>query len=159
MELGHTPKNSDFNMTALAIRGTRSHNGVSKIHGGVSANICRGLWPQIEPEENPLEYITNGVHVPTFLAQEWSTMFDRHLGQEWRNKLCDTEYWSRINKIPDHLFWSVRQTLKSSMLYRSPTTATLENPPPRPSARHAIGGPPSGQLCRRPVSGDLPSRS
>lgn len=117
MELGHTPKNQDFNMTALAIRGTRSHNGVSKIHGGVSANICRGLWPEIEPEENPLEYITNGVHIPTFLAQEWSTMFDRHLGQEWRNKLCDTEYWSRINKIPDHLFWSVRQTLKSSMLY------------------------------------------
>jgi starch phosphorylase len=117
MELGHTPKNSDFNMTALAIRGTRSHNGVSKIHGGVSANICRGLWPEIEPKENPLEYITNGVHIPTFLAQEWSTMFDRHLGQEWRNKLCDTEYWSRINKIPDHLFWSVRQTLKSNMLY------------------------------------------
>lgn len=117
MALGHTPNNPNFNMTALAIRGTRSHNGVSKIHGGVSANICRGLWPQIEPEENPLTYITNGVHVPTFLAHEWSTMFDRHLGQEWRNKICDTEYWSRIDKIPDHLFWSARQTLKSSMLY------------------------------------------
>jgi starch phosphorylase len=92
MALGRTPKSPDFNMTALAIRGTRFHNGVSKIHGSVSANICRGLWPQIEPEENPLAYITNGVHVPTFLAQEWSTMFDRHLGQEWRNKICDTEY-------------------------------------------------------------------
>lgn len=117
MDLGHIPETTDFNMTALAIRGTRSHNGVSKIHGGVSANICRGLWPQIEPKENPLTYITNGIHVPTFLAQEWFTMFDRHLGQEWRNKICDTEYWSRIDKIPDHLFWSARQTLKSSMLY------------------------------------------
>ena len=136
LKLGHTPKNSDFNMTALAIRATRSHNGVSKIHGGVSANICRGLWPQVEPEENPLEYITNGVHVPTFLAQEWSTMFDRHLGQEWRNKLCDTEYWSRINKIPDHLFWSVRQTLKSSMLYGVRDRLTTQNLRNRGSDTH-----------------------
>ena len=136
MALGLTPKSPDFNMTALAIRGTRFHNGVSKIHGSVSANICRGLWPQIEPEENPLAYITNGVHVPTFLAQEWSTMFDRHLGQEWRNKICDTEYWSRIDKIPDHLFWSARQTLKSSMLYGVRDRLAIQNFRNRGSESH-----------------------
>ena len=87
-------------------------------------------------KENPLEYITNGVHVPTFLAQEWSTMFDRHLGQEWRNKLCDTEYWSRIDKIPDHLFWSVRQTLKSSMLYGVRDRLTTQNLRNRGSETH-----------------------
>ena len=69
MALGHVPGSADFNMTALAIHGSRTHNGVSKIHGGVSADICRDLWPQIEPEENPITYVTNGVHVPTFLAQ------------------------------------------------------------------------------------------
>ncbi len=136
MALGRTPKSPDFNMTALAIRGTRFHNGVSKIHGSVSANICRGLWPQIEPEENPLAYITNGVHLPTFLAQEWSTMFDRHLGQEWRNKICDTEYWSRIDKIPDHLFWSARQTLKSSMLYGVRDRLAIQNFRNRGSESH-----------------------
>ncbi|SEK44920.1 alpha-glucan family phosphorylase [Nitrosovibrio tenuis] len=117
MALGRVPGNHDFNMTALAIHGSRFHNGVSKIHGNVSARICRDLWPQIEPEENPIAYITNGVHVPTFLAQEWSDLFDRYLGYEWRNNMCDTEYWSRISAIPDHLFWSVRQTLKSQMFY------------------------------------------
>ena len=136
MALGRTPKSPDFNMTALAIRGTRFHNGVSKIHGSVSANICRDLWPQIEPEENPLAYITNGVHLPTFLAQEWSTMFDRHLGQEWRNKICDTEYWSRIDKIPDHLFWSARQTLKSSMLYGVRDRLAIQNFRNRGSESH-----------------------
>jgi starch phosphorylase len=115
MALGHIPGSPDFNMTALAIRGSRTHNGVSKIHGGVSANICRDLWPQIEPEENPMSYVTNGIHVPTFLAQEWSDLFDRYLGHEWRSKMCDTQYWSRIDAIPDHLFWSVRQSLKSQM--------------------------------------------
>lgn len=117
MALGRAPDGPDFNMTALALRASRSHNGVSRIHGHVSARICRDLWPQVEPEENPMGYITNGVHVPTFLAQEWSDLFDRHLGHEWRNKMCDTEYWSHIETIPDHQFWSVRQSLKSQMLY------------------------------------------
>jgi starch phosphorylase len=68
MALGAEPGKTDLNMTALALRGSRHHNGVSRIHGDVSANICRYLWPQIEPNENPMDYVTNGVHLPTFLA-------------------------------------------------------------------------------------------
>lgn len=136
MALGHVAESSDFNMTALAIHGSRTHNGVSKIHGDVSASICRDLWPQIEPEENPISYITNGVHVPTFLAQEWSDLFDRYLGHEWRNKMCDTEYWSRITKIPDHLFWSVRQSLKSQMFHGIRSRITEQNSRNRGSEAH-----------------------
>ncbi len=117
MALGQTASCAEFNMTALAIRGSRTHNGVSKIHGNVSAKICQDLWPQIEPEDNPMSSITNGVHVPTFLAQEWSDLFDRFLGYGWRNRLCDEEFWQRIHDIPDHMFWSIRQSLKSLMLF------------------------------------------
>ena len=68
-------------MTALAVRGSRFHNGVS----AASTAACRrasapSLWPQIEPDENPIDYVTNGVHVPTFLADEWHELFDRYLG-------------------------------------------------------------------------------
>jgi len=125
--LGRVPGSDDFNMTDLAIRASRYQNGVSKIHGNVSARICKDVWPQIEPEENPMSYITNGVHVPTFLAQEWADLFDRYLGYEWRNNMCDTEYWSRIDTIPDHLFWSVRQTLKSQMFYGIRARLTTQN--------------------------------
>jgi glycogen phosphorylase len=117
-DLGRDPDNAhEFNMTSLAVRGSRHQNGVSRIHGDVSSAICRKLWPQIEPDENPMDYITNGVHVPTFLALEWADLFDRHLGGEWRNHLTDPEFWSRIDNIPDQQFWSVRQALKSQMLY------------------------------------------
>ncbi|SNX58661.1 starch phosphorylase [Nitrosomonas ureae] len=136
LALGHAPGSPDFNMTALAIHGSRTHNGVSKIHGNVSANICRGLWPQIEPEENPISYITNGVHVPTFLAQEWSDLFDRYLGHEWRNKMCDIDYWSSIDAIPDHLFWSVRQSLKSQMFYGIRSRISEQNSRNRGSEAH-----------------------
>lgn len=106
----------EFNMTALAIRGSRFHNGVSRIHGDTSAKICSPLWPQVDYDENPLSYVTNGVHVPTFLAYEWVEIFDRYLGQEWRHSMADPGFWTRIDEIPDHIFWSVRQSLKSRML-------------------------------------------
>ena len=59
-------------MTHLALNGARHVNGVSRIHGGVSARLCADHWPEIPPEENPVGYVTNGVHVPTFLPQTWA---------------------------------------------------------------------------------------
>ena len=65
----------------------------------------------------PLTYITNGVHVPTFLAQEWHEVFERYLGFGWAQRLTDGDFWQGIDDIPDQLFWSVRQSLKSQMLH------------------------------------------
>ena len=116
LELGTSPSNhGSFNMTALALRGSRFHNGVSRIHGGVSSAMEGYVWPQIPPEENPVSHITNGVHVPTFLAREWVNLFDMRFSQ-WRSELLNPEYWSCIDDIPDHRFWSLRQELKSQML-------------------------------------------
>lgn len=118
LALGYDPDNPrEFNMTALAVRGSRFQNGVSRIHGDVSSRICSKFWPEIQPEENPMDYITNGVHVSTFLAEEWVELFDKFLGGEWRNHVSNSEFWNRIDDIPDHLYWSVRQSLKSKMLH------------------------------------------
>jgi starch phosphorylase len=118
--LGHIDggsQGSDFNMTALAIRGSRFHNGVSRIHGSVSAEICGSLWPEVEPTENPMSYVTNGVHVPTFLSDLWHDTFDRTLGPAWRQRLTDPQCWAEVHAIPDHSFWSVRQSIKAQMLH------------------------------------------
>jgi starch phosphorylase len=116
LELGSTPSNhGSFNMTALALRGSRFHNGVSRIHGAVAADMEGYVWPQIPHQENPIRYVTNGVHVPTFLAREWVNLFDMRF-REWRNELLNHDYWERIDEIPDHRFWSLRQELKSQML-------------------------------------------
>ncbi len=116
LALGRTQESPEFNMTALAIRGTRFNNGVSRIHGGVSAEICGDMWPEIEASENPMTYITNGVHAPTFLATEWIEVLERHLGSEWSARMNDVDFWQKVDDIPDHLFWSVRQSLKAKML-------------------------------------------
>ncbi len=105
-----------FNMTSLALHASRYHNGVSRIHGGVASRTEAAAWPEIEPEENPIDYITNGVHASTFLAMEWQNLFDTRF-PDWRNELTNAAYWDEIiAKIPDHRFWSVRRECKSAML-------------------------------------------
>ena len=117
LSLGATPDSQGgFNQTALALRGSRFRNGVSRIHGSVASNMATYIWPQIAPHENPVGYITNGVHVPTFLAREWVNLFDMRFGGGWRNELLNENYWQQIDDIPDHSYWSLRQSLKTEML-------------------------------------------
>ncbi len=116
MQLGKSPiGDNSFNMTALALRGSRFHNGVSRIHGKVASKMEGYIWPDIPSFENPITYVTNGVHVPTFLAREWVNLFDMRF-RVWRNRLLDKNYWKCIDEIPDHRFWSLRQELKSQTL-------------------------------------------
>jgi starch phosphorylase len=115
LALGRTPKSADFNMTALAARGSRFINGVSRIHGDVSALILGELWPEVPEQENPVMYVTNGVHVPSFLAPEWADAFDKFIGSGWNRRLDDAHGLDAIMQMPDHIFWSIKQHLKSRM--------------------------------------------
>ncbi len=115
-QLGRSGSGSDFDMTTLAVRGSRFQNGVSKIHGGVSARMLRELWPQVPPEENPVTHVTNAVHVPTFLSPDWFNDFDRFLGFDWLERIADPGVSGRVDELPDHIVWSRHQFLKSQML-------------------------------------------
>ncbi len=113
--LGANNSSPGFNMTALALRGSRFHNGVSRIHGEVAARMEHAIWPQVPPEENPIGHVTNGVHLPTFLAREWVSLFDLRF-DDWRHRLCDQDYWQRLDRIPDYTYWSIHRGLKQALL-------------------------------------------
>lgn len=117
LALGRMPALRDFNMTALAVRGSRFRNAVSRLHRQVTAQMLQALWPEIPPDEIPLDYVTNGVHVPTFLQLEWAEIFDRFLGPGWGQRLDSRTTWDAVDKLPDHIFWSVHQHLKSRMFH------------------------------------------
>lgn len=112
--LGAKNGGETFNMTSLGLRGSRFHNGVSRIHGGVASRMEGDIWPQVPPEENPIGYITNGVHVPTFLAPEWSSLFDIQ-APTWKSELRNPDFWEFIDQIPDYHYWSVHKALKQQM--------------------------------------------
>ncbi len=108
-----------FNMTCLALRCTRFHNGVSRIHGQVASEMEAALWPQIPFRENPITHVTNGVHLQTFLAREWVSLFDLRF-DDWRNELLNEEYWERLEEIPDYHYWSIHKALKQQLLDKCP---------------------------------------
>ena len=106
----------EFNLTAFGMRGARFHNGVSRLHGAVTAKLLQPIWPQVPHEDNPVGYVTNGIHVPSFIAPEWIEAFERHLGLGWRELLEHPGNEGRVDAIPDEVFWSIHQRLKSRML-------------------------------------------
>ncbi|AOY87684.1 alpha-glucan phosphorylase [Marinobacter salinus] len=112
--LGSKTGGDTFNMTSLGLRGSRFHNGVSRIHGSVASVMEGEIWPQIPASENPIGYITNGVHVPTFLAPEWSSLFDIQT-PAWKSELRNPEFWTFVDSIPDYHYWSVHKALKQQM--------------------------------------------
>ncbi len=105
-----------FNMTRLALNGARRINAVSRIHGGVSAQLTTDGWPEIRPGENPVGFVTNGVHVPTFLHLSWVDFFDRELPSDWRERLRDPDFWQSLQRVPDERYWATAQEVKSRML-------------------------------------------
>ncbi len=128
LSLGASPGNQGgFNQTVLALRGSRFHNGVSRIHGEVASRMEGYVWPQIPHDENPIRHVTNGVHVPTFLAREWANLYDMRFGLEWRSELLNESYWERVDEIPNHSFWSLRQSLKSELMTNVRRRAVLQH--------------------------------
>lgn len=116
MRLAGQDGDSGFNMTRLALSGARRVNGVSRIHRGVTAGICGSAWPEIPAAENPVGYVTNGVHVPTFMQVEWADLLEQNLGPSWRYQLMDRSLLQQVEGIPDGRFWYVGQQVKAAML-------------------------------------------
>ena len=104
-----------FGMTVLALRLTSDHNGVSKLHGAVSRKMWQFLWPGVDADEVPIEYITNGVHTPTWISPEMNALFVRYLG-DWGLYMDDPDYWRRVEEIPDEALWRAHVQRKEALI-------------------------------------------
>ena len=106
---------SQFNMTALALRTSASVNGVSALHGEVTRSMWRPMWPDTPQEQIPVRSITNGVHVPTWMAGPVFALLDHHFGPGWLDQVDDPALWERLNDIPDAQIWQMRQALRQDL--------------------------------------------
>jgi len=105
-----------FNMTALAIRSAATTNGVSLVHGRITRDMWAQLWPGIPESERPVRSVTNGVHVPTWIAPDMAKLFDRYLGVDWMEHHDEVGFWDGILMIPDMELWAVREALRSYLI-------------------------------------------
>ena len=107
-----------FSMPILALRLSDGRNAVSELHGRVSRKMWHFLWPKIEEDEDvPITSITNGVHTATWMARRVRVLFDKHLGEDWLERLDDPETWVKVDSIPDNELWAVRMHLKRKLAF------------------------------------------
>lgn len=99
-----------FSMSNLALRTAAQANGVSRLHGEVSRNMFRHLWPGLLAEEVPIGHVTNGVHTWTFLHPRLRRHYAEVFGPEWVERPEDPETW-RVEGLGE-AFWRIRQDLK-----------------------------------------------
>jgi starch phosphorylase len=105
-----------FCMTVLGLRLSRRANAVSSLHGEVSREMWTGLFPGKPEEAIPIGHITNGVHVPTWLAPQMFQLYDRHLGTGWHERSGEPATWDGIEDIDDGELWETHMSLKARML-------------------------------------------
>ena len=105
-----------FCMTVLGLLLSRRANAVSSLHGEVSRAMWKGLFPGKSEDAVPIGHITNGVHVPSWLAPQMSRLYDRHLGVGWQGKSSWLRTWEPIENLDDGELWETHLALKSQLI-------------------------------------------
>jgi starch phosphorylase len=118
LQLGIHPESptSGFNMTAFALRMSAYHNGVSKKHGQVARRMWLSLWPDTPEENVPIDHVTNGVHVPTWIEPKMELLLNRYLDPGWLEDHDNPVTWEVIEDIPDKELWEVHYWLKIKLI-------------------------------------------
>lgn len=119
MGLGRVePQNESepFCMTVIGLKLSRRANAVSSLHGHVSRRMWAHLWPWRVEEEIPIGHITNGVHVPSWLAHPMQQLYDKYMGAGWQNTMGDPVAWQKVYDIDPGELWETHNALKSRLL-------------------------------------------
>jgi starch phosphorylase len=105
-----------FNMTALAIRSTGLTSAVSQVHRRITSDMWAPIWPSVPDGERPLKTVTNGVHIPTWIAPDMVRVFECYLGVNWKEQHDAVDFWDGISAVPDEELWAVREALRSYLI-------------------------------------------
>ncbi len=111
-----TDKNETFCMTVLAIKTSAHCNGVSQLHGAVSRNMWKNIWPSLPIHEVPVGHVTNGVQILSWTSDEMMRLFNRYMGPRWIDSPVDRELWKNVDLIPDSELWKCRERLRERLV-------------------------------------------
>ncbi len=109
-------KGEKFSMSVFALNTCQEANGVSWLHGEVSKKMFAPVWPGYFPEELHVDYVTNGVHMPTWAASEWKAVYNAKFPKGWWKDQSNLEMWKAYNDIPDEEIWATRMELKQKLI-------------------------------------------
>lgn len=106
-----------FGLTPLALRMSRSTNGVSRKHGEVSRELWQKMWPDRATNEVPITHVTNGVHPATWVAPPIRSTYQDTIGEDWVEMARHASAWSvALDKISDQELWQAHSLLKQRLV-------------------------------------------
>jgi starch phosphorylase len=105
-----------FCMTILALKLSAFMNGVSALHGEVSREMWKSLWPGVPVPEVPIGSITNGVHPRTWISNNMLELLDRYFGTKFYDEPASLEIWSRMGRISDEELWRTHERRRERLV-------------------------------------------
>ena len=108
--------NEKFSMSVFACNTCQEVNGVSWLHGKVSQKMFNPLWKGYFPEELHVNYVTNGVHLPTWTASEWKAVYEKYFTKDFYNDQSNLKIWQKVYDIPDQEIWDTRMYMKKRLV-------------------------------------------
>jgi starch phosphorylase len=100
----------------LALNLSSGANGVAKLHGVVSRNLWQWMYPGVPVHEVPVDAVTNGIHVQTWISREIGTLLDRYLAPSWRDEDSRAEIWAKIDTVPDAELWRTHERRRERLV-------------------------------------------
>jgi starch phosphorylase len=119
MDLGREnpgDKNEKFSMSVFACNTCQEVNGVSWLHGEVSKKMFAPIWDGYFWEESHVNYVTNGVHMPTWAAPAWRDLFEDTFGKDFYSDQSNMSIWEKIQNVSDEKIWKTRKQLKQNLI-------------------------------------------
>lgn len=105
-----------FSMSCLAVNLSAFVNGVSKLHGEVSRNMFADMWKGYLAEEVPIGYVTNGVHVPTWLSERMKKLYEQELDPDILTKQENRELWAKIHDVDQGVIWKIKNAERKELI-------------------------------------------
>ena len=105
-----------FWLPALAIRFSRYVNAVSKMHRDVSRRMWAGLFPDTPEIELPIDYVTNGVHNPSWVSDPIGELLGRYVGPDYVRCESRPQRWDKVFAIDAEEVWQAHHRNKQSLI-------------------------------------------
>jgi len=105
-----------FCMTILALKLSAYANGVSELHGHVSRDMWKAIWPGLPREEVPIGHVTNGVHPRTWISYTMLELLDRYFGPRFAEDPTNLSTWDRIDRISDEELWRTHERRRDRLV-------------------------------------------
>ena len=102
--------------TYAALRLADQSVGVSRLHGAVSRRLWKDAWRALPETQVPIGAVTNGVHMPTWVAPEVAALLRRYVGPDWWDLDGADGRWQAVFEIPAADLWAVHTELKRRLL-------------------------------------------